>query len=244
MKLENSEKPLLFSETALPDVFFVDFLAQIPGDYLKIYLYIVFLAKYNKDIKLNDLSKTLSLPLKTINDGFDFLEKNNLVTKRETGYIITNLQELTLHKLYSPNLKASPEKIEETSKNKSRSKVIEYINNQYFQGIMGPSWYNDIDLWFKTYNFDEQVMIALFDYCFNRSALHKNYVQKVAEAWGISKIQTYSNEMYDGEYCMYLTEEDQIEPIFWNKNNALYLRSYDFVKCKILYLKIILSEFI
>ena len=61
---------------------------------------------------------------------------------------------------------------------------------------------------------------------------------------GISKIQTYSNEMYDGEYCMYLTEEDQIEPIFWNKNNALYLRSYDFVKCKILYLKIILSEFI
>lgn len=44
--------------------------------------------------------------------------------------------------------------------------------------------------------------------------------------------------MYDGEYCMYLTEEDQIEPIFWNKNNALYLRSYDFVKCKILYLKL------
>lgn len=193
MKLENTEKPLLFSETALPDVFFVDFLAQIPGDYLKVYLYIIFLAKYNKDIKLNDLSKKLSLPLKTINDGFDFLEKNNLITKKETGYIIRDLQELTLHKLYSPNLKASPEKIEETSKNKSRSKVIEYINNQYFQGIMGPSWYNDIDLWFKSYNFDEQVMIALFDYCFNRSALHKNYVQKVAEAWGISKIHTWND---------------------------------------------------
>ena len=150
MKLENTEKPLLFSETALPDVFFVDFLSQIPGDYLKIYLYIVFLAKYNKDIKLNDLSKKLSLPLKTINEGFDFLEKNALITKKETGYIISNLQEITLHKLYSPNLKSSPEKIEETSRNKSRSKVIEYINNQYFQGIMGPSWYNDIDLWFKS----------------------------------------------------------------------------------------------
>jgi len=36
MKLENTEKPLLFSETALPDVFFVDFLSQIPGDYVKI----------------------------------------------------------------------------------------------------------------------------------------------------------------------------------------------------------------
>jgi DnaD/phage-associated family protein len=193
MKLENTEKPLLFSETALPDVFFVDFLAQIPGDYLKIYLYIIFLAKYNKDIKINDLSKKLSLPLKTINDGFEFLEKNNLVTKKETGYIIRDLQELTLHKLYSPNLKASPEKIEETSKNKSRSKVIEYINNQYFQGIMGPSWYNDIDLWFKSYNFDEQVMIALFDYCYKRSALHRNYIQTVAEAWASNKVKTWND---------------------------------------------------
>lgn len=59
----------------------------------------------------------------------------------------------------------------------------------YFQGIMGPSWYNDIDLWFRKYNFDEQVMIALFDYCYNRSALHKNYVQAVAEAWGLIKFK-------------------------------------------------------
>ena len=58
---------------------------------------------------------------------------------------------------------------------------------------MGPSWYNDIDLWFTKYNFDDQVMIALFDYCFNRSALHKKYVQTVAEAWGNNKIQTWND---------------------------------------------------
>ena len=58
---------------------------------------------------------------------------------------------------------------------------------------MGPSWYNDIDLWFTKYNFDEQVMIALFEYCFSRSALHKNYVQTVAEAWGNNKIQTWND---------------------------------------------------
>jgi DnaD/phage-associated family protein len=33
-------------------------------------------------------------------------------------------------------------------------------------------------------------MISLFDYCFNKSALHKNYVQAVAEAWGLNKIKT------------------------------------------------------
>ncbi len=193
MKLEQNEKPLLFSETLIPDVFFSEYLTQIPGDYIKIYLYMVFLSKYNKDIKINDLSKKLSLPLKTINDGTKFLEDNGLILKKTNGYIIVDIQENLLHKLYSPNVQMSSEKIEENSKNQSISKAIEYINNQYFQGIMGPSWYNDIDLWFRTYNFDEQVMIALFDYCFNRSALHKNYIQTVAEAWALNNIHNWND---------------------------------------------------
>ena len=198
MKLEQKEKSLLFSETTIPDIFFAEHLSQLPGDYLKIYMYIIFLSKYGKDIKLNDMSKKLSLPLKEINDGLKYLEEHNLIIKKTTGYIIVDLQELTLNNLYKPNLTPSKETIEQTSKNKARAKAIEHINNMYFQGIMGPSWYNDIDLWFKKYNFDEQVMIALFDYCYNRSALHKNYVQTVAEAWGANNIHTWSDlDLYD-----------------------------------------------
>ena len=193
MKLEQNEKPLLFSETTIPDIFFSEHLSELPGDYLKIYMYMIFLSKYNKDIKLNDLSKKLNIPLKTINEGIKFLEDHNLITKKTTGYIIIDLQESTLHNLYTPNLTMSKEKVEQTAKNKSKAKAIEHINNMYFQGIMGPSWYNDIDLWFSKYNFDEQVMIALFDYCYKRSALHRNYVQTVAEAWASNKVKTYSD---------------------------------------------------
>lgn len=193
MKLEQNEKQLLFSETTLPDIFFAEHLSQMPGDFLKIYLYLIFLSKYKKDVKINDLSKKLSLPIKSINDGLKFLEDNNLIIKKTTGYVIIDLQESTLNNLYKPNLTQSKEKIEKTAKNQSRAKAIEHINNMYFQGIMGPSWYNDIDLWFKKYNFDEQVMIALFDYCYKRSALHRNYIQVVAEAWGSNKVQTWSD---------------------------------------------------
>ena len=193
MKLEQKEKPLLFSETSIPDIFFSEHLSEIPGDYLKIYLYLIFLSKYGKDIKLNDLSKKLNIPLNVINEGTKFLEEHGLIMKKTTGYIIIDLQEATLHNLYTPNLSLSKEKIEQTAKNKSKSKVIEHINNTYFQGIMGPSWYNDIDLWFRKYNFDEQVMIALFDYCYKRSALHRNYVQTVAEAWASNKIKTWND---------------------------------------------------
>ncbi len=193
MKLEQNDKSLLFSETMIPDIFFSEHLSELPGDYLKIYMYIIFLSKYGKDIKLTDLSKKLNIPLKSINDGMKFLEERKLVTKKTTGYVIVDLQEQTLHNLYTPNLTMSKEKIEQTSKNKSNAKAIEHINNMYFQGIMGPSWYNDIDLWFRKYNFDEQVMIALFDYCYKRSALHRNYIQTVADAWAANKVQTWSD---------------------------------------------------
>ena len=140
MKLEQPEIPLLFSETIVPDIFFAEYLSQMPANSVKVYLYMIFLSKYKKDIKLNDLSKKLALPLKDINDAISYLDTNGLILKKENGYIVTNLQETTLHKLYTPNLTASPEKIANVAKNKARAKVIEHINNAYFQGIMGPSW--------------------------------------------------------------------------------------------------------
>ena len=193
MKLEQSDLSLLFSSTNLPDIFFTEYLSQISGDALKVYLYITFLAKYNKDIRLNDLSKKLELPLKTIQDSIKYLEEQSLITKKNTGYIINNIQEIELHKLYTPKVTSSPEDLEKIAQNKQRAKAIDSINNQFFQGIMSPSWYSDIDLWFKKYSFDEEVMIALFQYCFNRSALHRNYIQAVAEAWFKNNIKTYND---------------------------------------------------
>lgn len=193
MKLEQKEQPLLFSETVLPDIFFAEYLPELSGNCLKLYLYMNFLSKYNKTVKLNDLSKKLALPLKVISESISILEEKGLILKKSSGYIVVNLQEVTLNRLYSLNLTASEDKIKSAAKSSSRSKAIEHINNMYFQGVMSPSWYNDIDIWFNTYNFDDQVMIALFDYCFNRSALHRNYVKTVAEAWGNNKIRTWSD---------------------------------------------------
>jgi len=193
MKFEQKDKMMIFSETSISDLFFTEYLSQIPGEYVKIYIYLVFLSKYGKDIKVNDLSRILSLPFKTISEGTKFLEEYGLITKKGTGgYVVVDLQEETLNKLYKPNITLTPEKINQNAKNKERAKVIEHINNMYFQGTMGPIWYSQIDLWFSKYNFEEQVMIALFDYCKNREALHKNYVQAVAEAWGNNNIKTFT----------------------------------------------------
>lgn len=193
MKLESVNESLMFSQTSLPDIFFTEYFSQASSDAIKVYLYLLFLSKYSKEIKINDLAKKLELPLKTIQDSVKYWENKGLLLKKTSGYELTNIQELELRKLYNPRISLSPEAIQKTAQNQYRAKAIENINNEFFQGVMPPSWYGDIDLWFSKYSFDEEVMIALFRYCFERSALHKNYIQTVAEAWANNNIKTFSD---------------------------------------------------
>lgn len=193
MKLENADLSSLFSNTLIPDIFFSEYLSEANGDFIKVYLYMLFLSKYDKDIKINDLSKKLVLPVKRIQDAVKYWEDQGLITKKNTGYIINNIQEIELHKLYKPKTALSADQLQKSAENQKRAKAIEFINNKYFSGLMPTTWYPEIELWFKKYNFDEEVMIALFGYCFDKSALHKNYVQTVAEAWNQNNIKTFND---------------------------------------------------
>jgi DnaD/phage-associated family protein len=193
MKLEHNDKSLLFSSTEISDVFFTEYLPSMNSDYLKVYLYIVFLSKYNKEIKINDLSKTLALQFPVIQDALKYLEEQNLLIKLPTGYSVASIQEIELSKLYTPKVTSSPEDIQRNAINQERAKAIENINTLFFQGVMSPAWYNDIDLWFNKYGFDEQVMLALFNYAYENRALNRGYIQTVAEAWSKNKIKTFDD---------------------------------------------------
>ncbi len=193
MKLEQNDESILFSLTKIPDVFFSEYLSESSGDSIKVYLYVLFLAKHNKDIKVTDLSKKLALPLQVVQDSLKYWEELGLLTKKGTGFIVNNLQEIELAKLYKPKVSLSPEDIERNEKNQYRITSIESINTTFFQGLMSPSWYADISMWFDKYGFDEQVMIALFNYCLKYSGLNKRYIEVVADAWSKNNVKTFSD---------------------------------------------------
>lgn len=193
MKLEQNQKNLLFEKTEIPDIFFNEYLSIASGDFIKVYLYMLFLSKYNKDVKIADLSKSLNLQFSVIQEAIKFWEDNGLILRKTNGYVIKDLQEIALNKLYKAKITISDKDIKNNEKTQKQAKAIEAICNSCFQGVMSPTWYNDILLWFAKYEFDEQVMMALFQYCYGKSALHKNYIQKVAEAWHNNNVKTYTD---------------------------------------------------
>lgn len=133
MKLEQNDKPLIFSNTEIADVFFTEYLSQASGDSIKVYLYILFLSKYNKEVKLNDLYKKLELPLKTVQDALKYWEDTGVLTKKNTGYIVNNLQEIELHKLYNPRITSTPEELEKQKKINIVHKQLKILIMNFFK---------------------------------------------------------------------------------------------------------------
>ena len=193
MQIEVKEDSGLFSSTDIPDIFFSDYLPLMSSDTVKVYLYISFLAKNGRSVNINEIAKLLSLSYDVVNVAIKTLEEQNLLIKKTDGYLIANLREIQLNKLYSPKVTSSPEAIEKSEQSKARAAAIESINSQIFSGVMSPTWYTDINLWFDKYGFDEQVMLALFCQCAERDALNRNYIQAVAAGWNKENIKTYED---------------------------------------------------
>ena len=207
MKFEQNLS-MMFDDINIPELFFTEYLCNANGDYVKIYLYMLFLCKHNSEITVLDLSKKLSIPIKSVEAGLKYWEEQNIIIKKNKTYELADLKNLFVNKLYTPKLTSSPEEaVENMDRNVRRTQALDEINTSFFQGVMSASWYTTIDNLFQRYAFDEDVMIALCRYCFDRQALHPKYIQAVAEGWANNKIHT----MTDLE--KYYLETDQINKI-------------------------------
>lgn len=177
-------KSILFSDTPVPDIFLSEYLPDAEGDYIKVYLYCIFLSKHQRQVPVADLSKKLGMDINKVKQSLAYWENIGVLIKTDTGITFCDLKEKEVHKLYRPKLTSSPEEAKASSeKNLKRSQVITAINNTFFQGIMSPGWYMDIDLWFEKYEFEEDVMLSLFKFCYDKNKLGRNYINTVADSW-------------------------------------------------------------
>ncbi|MCL2164166.1 MAG: DnaD domain protein [Oscillospiraceae bacterium] len=195
-------KSLLYSDTLIPDIFISEYMPALKGEYVKLYIYCVFLAKHLKTPPVSDLARTLDMPVEKVRAGLVFLDNQGLLTWSDDGVVLKDLKEKEIDRLYRLKTISTPEEASESSRvNEERRQAITAINNMFFSGVMSPSWYLDIDTWFDKYRFDEDVMLMLFKHCEKNNGLARQYVAKVAENWNKKGIHnSYDVEDYLQEY--------------------------------------------
>lgn len=188
--LFESYKSILYSDTLMPDIFITEYMPMMSAESLKVYIYCLFLSKYGKNASVEEFAKNLGMDVNKVKECIANLENLGVLTWKLDGIVLHDLKEKEIKKMYRLKSTSSPEEaVNNFDKNKKRNEIIYTINNSFFQGVMSPSWYTDIDAWFDRYKFDEDVMLALFQYCFDHKGLAKGYIEKVAESWKIRNIR-------------------------------------------------------
>lgn len=189
MKIERKSK-LELGSIELPDVFILNNMPNIEGIDLKVYLYLMFLNKKQKEFELKDIAKALYITDQELSFSIERLLEEELITKISGGFNIVDLREVEINKSYIPKLENRMSKAQ-TEVEKRRIAATKAISDSYFQGMMSLTWYTDIAAMFDNYKFSEEVMIALFHYCQERKALNRKYVHAVAEGWYKAGVKTF-----------------------------------------------------
>ena len=185
----NIENTLLYSDTLVPDIFISEYLPNIDGDSVRVYIYCLFCGKSNKPFTISDLANKLKVSNDIIINALNILQSAGLIVQSENSVTFNDLKERTVLATYRLKHSSDPDKCI-SSKNKKRNKVIRSINNEFFQGVMSPSWYTDIDSWFEMFHFEDATMYMLFKHCFDKGVIQRNYILKVAQIWHSKGITT------------------------------------------------------
>lgn len=178
-------KDILLSDTLVPDIFLSDIMPRLTPEAVKVYLYCIFLSKYHKEARPEDLAARLDMSLDSVNAAFIILEQEELIVRTRDMVSLTNIKEKALSRFYRKKTTSDlePEDQQKNQANIKRNQCINSINKMFFQGLMAPGWYAAIDNWFATFRFDEDVMVSLFKYCYDNNAMNIKYVEKVAVTW-------------------------------------------------------------
>ncbi len=177
---------LLYSDTLVPDVFITEYMPSLESDFVKVYIYCVFISKHRKNMSSTAIAKKLELQPARVKEALVRLEELGLISRgtNENVIVLIDLKEKEIKKLYRAKTTSAPDDAAlSNERSKKRSKFISSINNAFFQGLMSPSWYTDIDAWFDKYEFEEDVMYALFKHCSDYKGLSRQYITKVADSW-------------------------------------------------------------
>ncbi len=195
---------ILYSDSPVPDIFISEYMPSLESDFVKVYIYCTFLSKHKKNLSSPDIAKKLELQTARVKEALVKLEEIGLITRSTNENVLNmvDLKEKEIKKLYRPKTTSTPDEAALSSdRSKSRSKFISSINNAFFQGMMSPSWYMDIDAWFDKYQFEEDVMYALFRHCLDYKGLSRQYIMKVADNWHSKNIRNgFDLDKYSIEY--------------------------------------------
>jgi DnaD/phage-associated family protein len=194
MQIDESRK-LLLSDTMVPDIFILEYLPELSGLAVKIYLFLLLTARTNRNITDQDLARRLGQDADAIRASLLELATAGLIELKERSIELMDVKAAEIERTWRRKTTSLPEETTQSQQRfAKREKLMADIARTFFQGMMSPSWYGEIDAWFDRYGFEPEVIYALFQECAHRNKLDsKAYIATVAENWSKRGIVSFND---------------------------------------------------
>ncbi len=186
---------IFLNDTAIPDVFITDYMSALSHQALQVYLMAKLYQTHDCRVESKPVRQALGLSQEDFKAAICELAGHQIVTAETdfSSFVLVDLKKQQLSKHYR-RLTASSmqESVERNETNQDRQRLISSINDTYFHGLMGPTWYQTIDTWFDQYGFDPTVIYQMFVDAAERNVLNgPNYLNKVAEDYNKHGVKSF-----------------------------------------------------
>ncbi len=194
MRIDESKR-LLLSDTLVPDIFILEYLPELSGLAVKCYLFLLLTARARRQISQEDLGRRLNQAEDQIQAVLVELHAAGLIVLQEDLIELTDIKAAEIERTWRRRTAADPAADEKTRQRLAkRESLLQDISRTFFQGLMSPSWYGEIDNWFDRYSFEPEVVYALFQECARGNKLgSKGYIAAVADSWAQRGIVSFAD---------------------------------------------------
>lgn len=188
---------LHLSDTLVPDLFITEYISKLSGNAIRCYLILLLTFQHgNRKASPADLAQRLGVSVNKAEQALTELQQVQLIIIQSGNIELVDLKtkEIQRNLLYNQ----PDENVSETDISR-REAIIKQINDTFFQGVMSLGFYTVIDEWFNQYQFEPEVVYAIFAEASSKQMLkNPGYVSGIAKNWGESGVKTYSqlNQYY------------------------------------------------
>jgi DnaD/phage-associated family protein len=184
-------------DTLIPRVFIQDYLPRLGGQATKVYIYACFCQDGDGSADAKVLRDALGLSKEDFKAAVCELVGHELVTADpDFGRVqLVDLKKKVVSYFFRPTTNVPmKESAERLSQNKDRESLVRSINETYFHGLMGPSWYQAIDSWFQDYGFEPAVVYQMFvDASRGNKLQGPQYLDAVARDYNKNQVKSFGD---------------------------------------------------
>jgi len=198
----NHNKTIHLSDTLVPDVFISNYLNRLSGNAIRCYLILLQTFQHgNRKITPAEIAQRLGCSESTVQKALSELQQLQLIIIQSGHLDITDLKFVEVKRHFASQDYKQEEEIDEETISQ-REMIIKQINDTFFQGVMSLGFYTKIDEWFHKYQFEPEVVYAIFsEASINGKFANPGYVSGIADNWGKEGIKTYQQlNQYYREY--------------------------------------------